>query len=62
MDEEDFEDNWKNMANDEGFIEKQNFLEYLEAFFTTSDTAESIMVNDLLIDFTVIFKIPVVWK
>jgi len=43
LDEEDFEDNWKNMANEEGFIEKQTFLEYLEAFFTTSDTAESIM-------------------
>jgi len=43
LDEQDFEENWKAMASQDGFIEKQQFLDYLESFFTTSDTAESIM-------------------
>lgn len=43
LDAEDLEANWGSNASDDGFIEKQQFLDYLTAFFTTSDTADSIM-------------------
>lgn len=42
MDDADFEENWASMASD-GSITKEQFIEYLTNFFTTSDTAESVM-------------------
>jgi len=43
LEESDFEANWSSMCSEDGFIEKQQFMDYLTAFFTTSDTADSIM-------------------
>jgi len=43
LDEADFDANWSSMCSEDGFIEKQHFIDYLTAFFTTSDTGDSIM-------------------
>jgi len=43
LDEGDLDANWSSMCTEDGFIERQQFLDYLTAFFTTSDTADSIM-------------------
>lgn len=43
LEEEDLDANWSSMSSEDGFIEKQQFIDYLTAFFTTSDTADSIM-------------------
>lgn len=41
--QEDLEENWKNQASESGFIERQQFMDYLTAFFSTSDDADSIL-------------------
>jgi len=42
LDEEEFEANWGSMS-EEGTISKEQFMNYLENFYSTSDTAESVL-------------------
>merc|ERR1719369_2477089 len=42
LDEEEFEANWGSMSED-GTISKEQFMAYLEEFYSTSDTAESVL-------------------
>jgi len=42
LDEEEFEANWTSMS-EEGTISKEQFMKYLEEFYSTSDTAESVL-------------------
>merc|ERR1719204_910383 len=42
LDEAEFEANWSSMS-EEGTISKEQFMAYLEEFYSTSDTAESVM-------------------
>jgi len=42
LDDEEFEANWSSMSED-GTISKEQFMAYLEEFYSTSDTAESVL-------------------